>query len=272
MRPGGPLRRRGPHRPRGGQSGPASACSSWTARPLDDPRPRRGVVLHRLPPVVRRDALRQGAVHLGQRRRAPRAPVRLPAQRRRQRQPGFRREVDGWVADSAITSSWARRRHGMSTMFETAQRALAAGIAAGRAGQPDGRHLGGDRGLINEAGYAVNTAFGGHGVGRTMHEAPGRPERRGGRPRAAAPARPGHRHRALVPRRRREDPDGQGRLDDPHADGSRGVHVEHTVAVTADGPLVLTDQSGSRRELRAAFTRAVRRSRTAGHSSQITLK
>ena len=27
------------------------------------------------------------------------------------------------------------------------------------------------------------------------------------------------------------------------ADGSRGAHAEHTVAITADGPIVLTDRS-----------------------------
>ena len=86
----------------------------------------------------------------------------------------------------------------------------------------------------------VNTSFGGHGVGRTMHEVPDVPN--------AGTAGRGPRLRAgLVIA---IEPwflagDGKIRMDKDgwtirSADRSRGVHVEHTVAVTPGGPLVLT--------------------------------
>ena len=156
----------------------------------------------------------------------------------------FAAEVDGWVADSAITVLVGRPRNEDITMVEVAERALAAGIAAA----VPGNHIGdisaaiGD--TIHDAGYAVNTTFGGHGVGRTMHERPDVPNA-------------GERGRGL-----RLQPglvvaiepwflagSGKIRMDKDgwtirSADRSRGVHVEHTVAVTADGPLVLTDRTG----------------------------
>ena len=59
------------------------------ARP--DPARRRRVVLHRLPPLVRRQPVRQGHLHLGQRRRAARPALRLRAAGRRPRLARLRR-------------------------------------------------------------------------------------------------------------------------------------------------------------------------------------
>ena len=73
-------------------------------RARSDPRAGAESLLHRLPPVVRREPVRQGHLHLGQRRRAARTPLRLHAARRR---PACRStspsSVDGWVADSAVS-------------------------------------------------------------------------------------------------------------------------------------------------------------------------
>ena len=63
----------------GGRRRRREPAGARRARARDDPGARRRVLLHRLPPVVRRDAVRQGAVHLGQRRGAARAPPRLRA-------------------------------------------------------------------------------------------------------------------------------------------------------------------------------------------------
>jgi len=82
---------------------------------------------------------------------------------------------------------------------------------------------------------------GGHGIGREMHEAPHVPNE--GRPGRGVRLRPGL-VLALEPMlitggtdAYDEDPDGWTLRTRDH---SRAAHIEHTVAVTADGPEVLT--------------------------------
>ena len=156
----------------------------------------------------------------------------------------FAAEVDGWVADSAITVFVGTPRDEDMAMAQLAERALAAGIAAAVPGNRIGDISAAIGATINGAGYTVNTAFGGHGVGHTMHERPDVPNA-------------GERGRGMLLRpglviaiepwflagngRIRMDRDGWTIRS---ADGSRGVHVEHTIAVTEDGPLVLTDRAG----------------------------
>ena len=86
---------------------------------------------------------------------------------------------------------------------------------------------------------------GGHGIGRTMHAPPH--VANFGVPGQGLDLRPGL-VLALEPMLQaggrgdyRHLPDGWGVAT---ADGSRAAHVEHTVAVTADGPRVLTVQAG----------------------------
>ena len=211
-------------------------------RARDDPRPARDELLHRLPPLVRRDAVRQGAVRLGQRRGAPRAAARPAAPGRGPGQPRLRRggrRLGRRLRDHDPGRHATRRGPAPDRDRRAGARRRDRRRAAG---QPAGRHLGGGRRRsIRDAGYGVNTEFGGHGVGRTMHGPPHVPNdgRRGPRPRAQA--RAGDRDRAVVPAGGTDDivtdPDGWtlrvgGR--------SRGAHVEHTVAITEDGPLVLT--------------------------------
>jgi methionyl aminopeptidase len=98
--------------------------------------------------------------------------------------------------------------------------------------------------VINDAGFAVNTSFGGHGVGRTMHEPPDVPN--WGEAGKGPQLRPGL-VIAIEPWFLAGN--GQIRMDRDgwtirSADRSRGVHIEHTVAITADGPLVLTARDG----------------------------
>jgi methionyl aminopeptidase len=152
----------------------------------------------------------------------------------------FAAEVDGWVTDSAITVPVGTPRRDDLRMIEVAQTALDAGIAVAQAGNRIGDISAAIGEVINDAGYAVNTSFGGHGVGRTMHQPPDVPNwgERGKGPLL----RPG-----LVVA---IEPwflagNGEIRMDKDgwtirSADRSRGVHVEHTVAITADGPEVLT--------------------------------
>jgi methionine aminopeptidase len=90
-------------------------------------------------------------------------------------------------------------------------------------------------------GYGINTDYGGHGIGRTMHEAPSVPNE--GRPGRGMTLKPGMTV-AIEPwflaggdDAYRIDSDGWTLRS---ADTTRAAHVEHTIAVTDDGPVVLT--------------------------------
>ena len=152
----------------------------------------------------------------------------------------FAAAVDGWVADSAVSLVVGTPRDDDLRLIDTTRRALAAGI---QAAVPDGRI--GDisaaiAAVAHAEGYSVNTQFGGHGVGRTMHGDPHVPN--DGRAGRGFPLRPGL-VIAIEPwflettDEIYTDPDGWTLRS---ADGSRGAHSEHTVAITPDGPLVLT--------------------------------
>ena len=157
----------------------------------------------------------------------------------------FAAGVGGWVADSAITVLVGTPRDEDVAMLEAAERALAAGIAAAMPGNRIGDISAAIGDVINDAGYAVNPAFGGHGVGHTMHQAPDIPN--WGKAGRGLALRPG-----LVIAIEPWFVAGNGkiRMDNDgwtirSADRSRGVHVEHTVAITAGSPVVLTDRTGS---------------------------
>lgn len=152
----------------------------------------------------------------------------------------FAAEVDGWAADSSITIPVGTPREEDLRQIETAERALAAGIAAAQPGNRLGDVSAAVGGVIRGAGYQVNTAFGGHGVGRAMHEPPAVPN--DGVAGRGPVLRPGL-VIAIEPWFLAGSPkiviDRDG-WTIRSVDQSPGVHVEHTVAITADGPLVLT--------------------------------
>ncbi|CAN5257721.1 type I methionyl aminopeptidase [soil metagenome] len=152
----------------------------------------------------------------------------------------FAASVDGWVADSAITIIVGTPRDEDVKLIETTSRALDAGIAAAVVGNRIGDISAAIGEVAHAAGYSVNTDFGGHGVGQTMHGDPHIPN--DGRPGRGLPLRPGLVF-AIEPwfmigtDRIYTDRDGWTLRS---ADGSRAAHFEHTVAVTEDGPLVLS--------------------------------
>src|SRR3954464_15918582 len=80
--------------------------------------------------------------------------------------------IDGWVADSALSVIVGTPHPADLKLIEAPEVALEAGISPA---QPDGR-LGDISAAIGEVahsyGYGVNAEFGGHGLGRTMHEPP----------------------------------------------------------------------------------------------------
>ena len=91
-----------------------------------------------------------------------------------------------------------------------------------------------------QAGYGINTDFGGHGVGRTMHEEPHVPN--DGRAGSGPRLKPG----LVIAIEPWFMAGGSGYVIDDDgwtirsADGSTAAHAEHTVAITKRGPVVLT--------------------------------
>lgn len=153
----------------------------------------------------------------------------------------FGAERDGWVGDSAISFTVGRARPQDVRLIETAERALAAGIEAAVVGNRVGDIAHAIGTVCRGAGYGIMEGFGGHGVGRHMHEDPAIPNE--GRPGRGFPLRHGM-VIAIEPMliagggdAYRVDPDGWTLRT---ADGSRAAHTEHTVAITDSGPRVLT--------------------------------
>jgi methionyl aminopeptidase len=148
--------------------------------------------------------------------------------------------LDGWVGDAAITFSVGTVREADARLVATAEAALQAGIAAAVVGNRVGDISAAISAVGRAGGCGINTDQGGHGVGRTMHEAPHVPnEGRAGR---GVPLRPGL-VIAIEPWFLAGDDDYRVDADGwtlRSADGSRAAHVEHTVAVTDDGPRILT--------------------------------
>jgi methionyl aminopeptidase len=153
----------------------------------------------------------------------------------------FGATLDGWTGDAAISFTVGRPRPADTKLIETAQAALAAGIAAA---VPGGR-LGDISAAIGAearaAGFGLHTDYGGHGVGHTMHESPSVPNdgkaRRGLKLAAGLVIAIEPWFMAGGRDSYRVDADGWTIRS---ADGSRAAHVEHTVAITEDGPEILT--------------------------------
>jgi methionyl aminopeptidase len=149
--------------------------------------------------------------------------------------------LDGWTADAAISFTIAPAAPADARLIATTEAALAAGIAAAVPGARIGDISAAIGAAGRAGGYGICTDFGGHGVGRAMHEEPHIPnEGPPGRGRRLAPGLviaiepwflAGGQDRYVI------DEDGWTIRS---ADGSRAAHAEHTVAVTPDGPQVLT--------------------------------
>ncbi|MGK8557079.1 type I methionyl aminopeptidase [Nocardia gipuzkoensis] len=148
--------------------------------------------------------------------------------------------IDGWVADSATTVVVGTAAPEDVRLVRATEEALAAAIAVAVPGNRIGDVSAAVAAVAREYGYPVNTEFGGHGLGRTMHEDPHVPNT--GRPGRGYRLRPGltiaiEPWFARTTDRIITDPDGWTIRS---ADGSRTAHSEHTVAITSEGPEVLT--------------------------------
>jgi methionyl aminopeptidase len=149
--------------------------------------------------------------------------------------------LGGVAADAAISFLVGEARPEESVaMIATTERALAAGIAAARPGARIGDLSHAIGTVLGEAGYPVNTEFGGHGIGSTMHQDPHVSNT--GRPGRGYQLRPGL-LLALEPWVMADtaelvtDPDGWTLRS---VTGCRTAHSEHTIAITDDGAEILT--------------------------------
>jgi methionyl aminopeptidase len=148
--------------------------------------------------------------------------------------------VDGWHADCARTWTVGDPSPEVERLIEATRRGIEAGIAAA----VPGNHLG-DIGhaiesVARDHGYGIVRPFVGHGIGRSMHEEPQVPNY--GRPGAGMLIEAGMCF-AIEPMFTMGGDDVQ--VDDDGwtvrtADGGRSAHFENTIAVTSDGPDVLT--------------------------------
>ena len=149
--------------------------------------------------------------------------------------------VDGWVGDNAYTYQVGEVSPTARLLCETTEAALEAGIACAIAGNCLGDVGHAIEQVALAQGFGVVREFVGHGIGRNMHEPPDVPNY--GRPGKGMRLEPGMtiaiepmvcegtHHVHVID-------DGWGVLTN---DGGYAAHFERTIAITEDGPLVLTD-------------------------------
>jgi methionyl aminopeptidase len=148
--------------------------------------------------------------------------------------------LDGFVADSAYTFPVGEVSPEAERLLEGCQAALAAGIEQCRPGNrlSDISHA--IQRVTEEYGYSVVRSLVGHGVGRAMHEEPQIPNYgEAGR----GPLLSEGMTFAIEPMINAGGPEVVLHPDEwsiSSADDSLSAHFEHTVAITEDGPRVLT--------------------------------
>lgn len=148
--------------------------------------------------------------------------------------------VEGWHGDAARTWIVGEVPGPVRELVEATERAMYAGIAAAR----PGNHISDISAAIEDVaiarGYGVVRQFVGHGIGTEMHEEP-----------QVTNYRSGHRGRRLEPglclaiepmftlggHEVEVQPDGWTVVT---RDGRLAAHWEHSIAITADGPRILT--------------------------------
>jgi len=155
----------------------------------------------------------------------------------------FAASVDGWVSDSAVSMVVGSASAEDLALIDVTERALAAAIDVAVVGNRIGDISFAIGEIARAAGLGINLQFGGHGVGRTMH----------GDPHVANDGRAGRGLKLQPGLVIAIEPWFLASTDQIYTDrdgwtlrsmdGSRGAHSEHTVAITDDGPQVLTARS-----------------------------
>ena len=148
--------------------------------------------------------------------------------------------LGGFVADSAFTFTVGEVADEADALLQAGRSALAAGIEQARAGNRVGDISAAVQRATEDAGFAVIRSLVGHGVGRKMHEEPQIPNF--GQPGTLAPLSEGM-TLAIEPMITAGGSDvvlAEDGWSISTADGSLAAHFEHTVAVTREGPRILT--------------------------------
>jgi len=148
--------------------------------------------------------------------------------------------VKGWYADSAITVPVGEINPEVRRLLRVAEESLYQGISQAKVGSRLGMVSNAIQRYVESAGYSVVRQYVGHGIGRKMHEDPpvpnyGRPDRgpvlAAGMTIAIEPMVNAGGYEVLV------RPDNWTVFT---KDGSYSAHFEHTVAITENGPEILT--------------------------------
>jgi len=148
--------------------------------------------------------------------------------------------LDGLVADSAVTLPVGEISSEAQRLLDVCREALDAGIEQARVGNhlSDISHA--VQIVVEGAGFSVVRSLVGHGVGRSYHEDPQIPNYG---PPGRGPLLQEGMTLAIEPMITAGEPDVYVHADEwsiSSVDESLAAHFEHTVAVTADGPRVLT--------------------------------
>ncbi len=148
--------------------------------------------------------------------------------------------LDGFIADSAYTFGIGTLEPGAQRLLDVGREALVAGIAEARPGQRVGDISAAVQRQVEREGFSVIRSLVGHGVGRSYHEDPHIPNfGEAGR----GPLLSEGMTIAIEPMITAGGPAVYVHDDDwsiSTEDGSLAAHFEHTVAITADGPRILT--------------------------------
>ncbi len=155
---------------------------------------------------------------------------------------------EGYAADMAKTYAIGDVSSEAQALLDATKASLYAGIAAAQVGNRLGDVSAAIQNVVESHGFWVVREFVGHGIGREFHEGPEVPNY--GRAGTGPALRPGLvlAIEPMVTQRKTS----VAILDDgwtaPTADGSLAAHFEHTVAITKEGPRILTarDQSSQR--------------------------
>jgi methionyl aminopeptidase len=154
--------------------------------------------------------------------------------------------LDGWYGDAARTVPVGSVDGAAARLLAAGDEALARAIRAARPGATTGDVGAAVQGWAEAQGYSVVRDFVGHGIGRRLHEPPHLPNY--GRPGTGRRLLPGM-VLAIEPMLNAGGPEVE-QLDDGWtavtADGSLSVHFEHTVAITENGPEILSLPPGER--------------------------
>ncbi|GAA2456875.1 type I methionyl aminopeptidase [Actinomadura vinacea] len=150
-------------------------------------------------------------------------------------------EVGGYHGDAAVTFAVGTPDQAGQRLMDVTRRALERAIEAARPGARMGDLGYAVERTAREAGYGILEGCTGHGIGTAMHEDPEVPNV--GLPGEGMVLREGLTI-AIEPMLHEGGGDQAVMLRDgwsiATADGSRAAHFEHTIAVTADGPRILT--------------------------------